>query len=86
MPTVLRAGGFSFRFYANEHEPAHVHCKNGDGIVIVEIATAESRGKEGNIRDRDIRRAEALVAEYRDLLQAAWDEHARKRGESGDRG
>jgi Domain of unknown function (DUF4160) len=85
MPTVLRVGGFSFRFYSREHSPAHVHCYHADGIV-VEIATAKSRGKEGNIRDRDIRRAEALVAQYRDLLQGAWDEYAKKRGEGDGQG
>lgn len=86
MPTVLRVGGFSFRFYSREHSPAHVHCYNGDGVAIIEIATAGSRDKKGTIKDRDIRRAEALVAEYRDLLQAAWDEYAKKRGEGGDQG
>lgn len=74
MPTVLRVAGFSFRFYSREHLPAHVHCYNGDGFAVVDIATATMSAKHGSIRDKDIRRAEALVAEHRDLLQAAWDE------------
>ena len=47
MPTVLRVGGFSFRFYSDDHEPAHVHCKNGDGIVIVEGASGVMRIRTG---------------------------------------
>lgn len=80
MPTVLRVGGFEFYFYSKDHEPAHVHCANADGVAVIRIATAETSRKDGNMRERDARRAEALVAEHRELLQAAWDEFARKRG------
>lgn len=80
MPTVLRAGGFSFRFYSNEHEPAHVHCKNADGIVIVEIATGRVLDKSGKIRKKDVVRAVSLVAEHRDHLYREWREFAFRRG------
>ena len=79
MPTVLRVGGFAFNFYADDHAPAHVHARNGDGVVVIDIATAAARGVKGNIRDRDIRRAKALVAEHRDLLQAAWNDFDARR-------
>jgi hypothetical protein len=79
MPTVLRMGGFAFNFYADDHAPAHVHARNGDGVVVIDIATATARGTKGNIRDRDIRRAKVLVAEHRDLLQAAWDDFEGRR-------
>jgi hypothetical protein len=76
MPTVLRVGGFSFTFFAGDHEPAHVHVRNSDGVAIVVIETGEVRQTLGGIRDRDIKRAKALVAEHRDHLQRAWDERA----------
>lgn len=72
MPTVLRVAGFSFYFYAGDHEPAHVHVANGDGVAIIDIATGCVRQKLGSIRDKDVRRAEVLVAEHRDDLQSAW--------------
>jgi hypothetical protein len=32
MPTVLRADGFRFFFYANEgNEPAHIHVRKAEG-------------------------------------------------------
>jgi aminoglycoside N3'-acetyltransferase len=80
MPTVLRVGGFQFSFFAGDHEPAHVHVRNSDGIAVIAIATAETTRQDGNMREMDVRRAEAMVAEHRDVLQAAWDEFASKRG------
>jgi hypothetical protein len=80
MPTVLRMGGFSFRFYSNDHEPAHVHCKNGDGIVIVEIATGHVVDQFGEIRKADVLRAVSMVAEHRDHLHREWREFAIRRG------
>lgn len=80
MPIVLRVGGFVFYFYSKDHEPAHVHCANSDGVAMIRIATGETVRKEGKMREIDARRAEALVAEHREVLQAAWDAFARKRG------
>lgn len=79
MPIVLRVGGFVFAFYSNDHEPAHVHCANADGIAVIEIATARTLRKEGSMRDKDARKAEALVAGHRKVLQKAWDDYAKKR-------
>jgi hypothetical protein len=79
MPTVLRVDGFSFYFYSKDHEPAHVHCTYGDGTAIISIATAEVRHKDG-MREKDARRAEAIVVANREFLQAAWDAFAKKRG------
>jgi hypothetical protein len=76
MPTVLRVAGFRFSFFAGDHEPAHVHCENGDGIAVIEIDSGNVRRKLGNIREKDVRRAETLVAEHRDYLQSAWTEFA----------
>jgi hypothetical protein len=71
MPT-FRIGGFKMRFYANDHPPAHVHCRNNDGIVIVEIATGLVLDRLGKIRETDVVRAVALVEEHRDRLLTEW--------------
>lgn len=80
MPTVLRVGGFRFSFFAADHEPAHVHVRNADGVAVIVIATATVRETGGGIRDRDVIRARALVAEHRELLQKAWDEFESSKG------
>ncbi len=79
MPTVLRVGGFSFRFYSDEHNPPHVHCKYGEGVAIIEIATTRVVRTNRSMRDKDLKRAKALVAEHRNVLEAAWAGYASRR-------
>ena len=71
MPTYY-IGGFKMRFYSNDHPPAHVHCINEDGTVVVEIVTGDIRTIKGKIGDRDVTRAVYLVEEHRDSLLARW--------------
>ena len=37
MPTLLNKNGFKFFFYANEHEPKHIHVMKGEGFAKVEL-------------------------------------------------
>ena len=37
MPTLLNQNGFKFFFYANEHEPKHIHIMKSDGFAKVEL-------------------------------------------------
>jgi hypothetical protein len=39
MPTLAVQDGFKFFFYANEHEPKHVHVSKGDDYAKVELGT-----------------------------------------------
>ncbi len=39
MPTLLNENGFKFFFYANEHEPKHIHVIKGDGFAKIELCT-----------------------------------------------
>jgi hypothetical protein len=45
MPTLLLQDGFQFFFYANEHEPKHVHVVKGDEYAKIERGTLFSKGK-----------------------------------------
>ena len=71
MPTVLRAEGFEFRIWTNDHEPPHVHVFRGGTQAKVELISAEAVRIWG-MRPRNVRLAEELVAENRDLLLDAW--------------
>ena len=35
MPILLNQNGFKFFFYANEHEPKHIHTMKGEGFAKV---------------------------------------------------
>jgi hypothetical protein len=37
MPTLLIYQGFKFFFYANEHEPKHVHVMKGGDFAKIEL-------------------------------------------------
>jgi len=37
LPTLLNKNGFKFFFYANEHEPKHIHVMNSNGFAEVEL-------------------------------------------------
>jgi hypothetical protein len=39
MPTLLLHDGFKFFFYANEHEPKHVHVMKGGDFAKIEIVS-----------------------------------------------
>jgi len=43
MPTLLNEKGFKFFFYANEHEPMHIHVMKGDGFAKIELENLSSR-------------------------------------------
>ena len=83
MPTVLRVGEFAFYFFAQDHDPAHVHAANGDGSAVIEIATGRIMRRRGEIRDRDVQRAVEIVAEHKDHLQSEWVKFAFRRGGAG---
>ena len=39
MPTLLIQEGFKFFFYANEHEPKHIHVMKGGEFAKIELST-----------------------------------------------
>ncbi len=73
MPTVLRAVGFRFAIFANDHAPAHVHVFHGADSVVVNL---ESEDPEVRLlfgmKRGDVRRAVALTARHRNELLTAW--------------
>jgi hypothetical protein len=80
MPVVLRRGGFRVRilFPPREHPPPHVHVRNSNGSVVIEL---ETRGTRQRIREsrgmsaRDIAAAFRLVEEHSDFLLRYWRKH-----------
>ena len=72
MPTVLREGGFDVRIYTFDHPPPHVHVAKAGAIVRIDLGTHAATEIVGTISDRDVRRAEQLVAQHAKRLKAAW--------------
>lgn len=72
MPTVIRDGGFEVRIYTLDHPPPHVHVWKAGAVVKIDLATYEAVEVVGEIADRDIRRAERLVARHSARLRREW--------------
>jgi Domain of unknown function (DUF4160) len=77
MPTLFRALGCRFHFYANEgspREPAHVHVERGDDTAKFWIEPVVRLAAAQGFSDRDLRRLEQVVGERRAEIRRRWDE------------
>ena len=72
MPMVLRDGGFEVRIYTFDHPPPHVHVAKAGAIVRIDLATHTVTEIVGTISDRDVNRAERLVARHAKRLKTEW--------------
>ena len=61
MPTLLIKNGFKFFFYANEHEPRHVHVTKGDGYFKIELT--------------DLHITNNHMEAHKDKFKRRWDEY-----------
>jgi hypothetical protein len=77
MPTVLRVGGFVFSFYANEHEPSHVHVRCGGQTCRVELATLLVKNIDMDARNRA--KALRIIVENADVLEQAWQDFQQRK-------
>jgi DNA-binding GntR family transcriptional regulator len=72
MPTVLHEAGFEVRIYTFDHRPPHVHVWKAGAVLKIDLATHEALEIIGAISDRDVKRAERLVARHAARLRRAW--------------
>ena len=72
MPTVLREEGFEGRIYTFDHPPPHVHVAKAGAIVRIDLATHAATEIVGTISDRDVKRAEQVVARHAKRLKEEW--------------
>ncbi|MGH9371539.1 MAG: DUF4160 domain-containing protein [Vicinamibacterales bacterium] len=72
MPTVIREAGFEVRIYTFDHPPPHVHVWKAGAVVKIDLATQEAVEIVGAISDREIKRAERLVARNAAWLKREW--------------
>ena len=60
------------RIYTLDHPPPHVHVWKAGAVVKIDLATAEVVEVAGAISDRDVKRAERLVARNSARLKREW--------------
>jgi Domain of unknown function (DUF4160) len=72
MPTILSELGFEVRIYTSAHPPPHVHVEKAGAVLKIDLATAKVVRIVGAVSDRDVRRAEQIVAARTAVLRDAW--------------
>ena len=73
MPTLFYFFGLRFFFYSNDHEPIHVRVSNSDGEAkfrVHPLSLIENKG----LKQKDIRYAEAIIEENKDIIIQRWNE------------
>ena len=79
VPTLIREEGFEVRIYTLDHPPPHVHVAKAGALVKIDLSTHHAIEIVGAISDRDVKRAERLVARNTQFLKLEWEKlHARR--------
>lgn len=72
MPTVLRAEGFRFFFYAKDcQEPIHVHATRGSGLAKIWVESLKIPQSIG-FRPYEENRILKIIADNQALIIARW--------------
>ena len=72
MPTLIRENGFEVRIYTLDHPPPHVHVAKARAVMKIDLDSCLVVSVVGRISDREVRRAERLVAMHAQFLRAEW--------------
>ncbi len=72
MPTLLNINGFKFFFYANEHEPKHIHVMKNDDFAKIELESLKV--VQNYLKPKDLKFAIEVIKEHRKTFERRWDE------------
>ena len=72
MPTLLDKNGFKFFFYANEHEPKHIHIMKNNDFAKVELANLKV--VQNYLNPKDLKLALAITKENQQQFERVWNE------------
>lgn len=72
LPTLLNQDGFKFFFYANEHEPKHIHVMKNEGFAKIELANLIV--VQNYLKPKDLKSALEIIAKHQNEFERRWDE------------
>ncbi len=72
MPTLLLKNGFKFFFYANEHEPKHIHVTKGAGFAKVELKNLKV--VRNYLKTQELKKALKIISQYEKEFEKKWDQ------------
>lgn len=77
MPTIFILFGFRFLFYANDHEPIHVHVVKGEicaKFTLFPVQMVENHG----LKPAELKMVEAVIEENQEIIAAHWNKFFNK--------
>ena len=75
MPVVFIKEGYRFFFYSNDRMPIHVHVRKGAGEAVFNVESEIELRESVGFKVQELRRAEELASEHRQLIIQKWHEH-----------
>lgn len=75
VPTVFVKDGFRFFFYSNDHRPIHVHVRKAGKEAVFNVEDTVDLRESVGFNVGELRRAEELATEHRQLIIKLWNEH-----------
>ena len=72
MPTIFILFGFQFMFYANDHEPIHVHVIKGDISAKFSLFPVELI-KNNGLKPSEIKLVESVIEENQEIISEHWN-------------
>jgi len=72
LPTLLNKNGFKFFFYANEHEPKHIHVIKNEGFAKIELKNLQV--VQNFLKPKELKIALKILKENKIEFERIWDE------------
>ena len=83
MPTIFSVFGLRFLFFSDDHEPIHIHVAKGKGSIdesaVFQLIPDVQLRKNKGLSSTELKLAENLVIENKDLIIARWKEFFNKK-------
>lgn len=77
MPTIFIFFGFRFMFYANDHEPIHIHVVKGKTkakFTLFPVQLIENIG----LKPAELKMIEAVIEENKEVIAEHWNKFFNK--------
>lgn len=73
MAEIFRLNGFQFFMPSNDHEPAHVHVRNAEFTIKIDISGDQAEIMDEVSKDKKLQKQALKIAnDNLVLLQSAW--------------
>lgn len=73
MPVIFRFFGLKFFFYANDHEPIHVHITRGGSEAVYLVEDEISLRNNYGFKKNELKLIESIIEENKDIIIEEWE-------------